>query len=315
MARSKGQVKLIMANTPTSSPYADLTEAVRPNRRHWLLEFVVRLFKEKPLGAAGLVVVVLLGLMAAFADLVAPYAYDEQILAESLEGYSWRHFLGTDQMGRDLFSRIIYGARISLIVGISCVLASTLTAVLFGVLSGYFGGIVDNVCQRFVDAFMTIPDLVFVLTLMAVFGPGLLNIILSLSVVSFFWNTRVIRGEVLSLRENQYIEAARSVGASDLRIMLKYILPNCVAPIIVLSSIRIGGFILGEASISFLGFGIPPPLPTWGGMLTGAGVTYMLRAPWLAIWPGVALSLTVFSFNMLGDGMRDLLDPRLRGSQ
>ena len=304
-----------MTSTPTSSPYADLTEAVRPNRRHWLLEFVVRLFKEKPLGAAGLVVVVLLGLMAAFADLVTPYAYDEQILAESLEGYSWRHFLGTDQMGRDLFTRVIYGARTSLIVGISCVLLSTSTAVLFGVLSGYFGGIIDTVCQRFVDAFMTIPDLVFVLTLMAVFGPGLLNIILSLSVVSFFWNTRVIRGEVLSLRENQYIEAARSVGATDLRIMLKYILPNCVAPIIVLSSIRIGGFILGEASISFLGFGIPPPLPTWGGMLTGAGVTYMLRAPWLAIWPGVGLSLTVFSFNMLGDGMRDLLDPRLRGSQ
>ena len=127
MARSKGQVKLIMANTPTSSPYADLTEAVRPNRRHWLLEFVVRLCKEKPLGAAGLVVVVLLGLMAVFADIVTPYAYDEQILADSLEGYSWRHFLGTDQMGRDLFSRVIYGARISLIVGVSCVLAVSYT--------------------------------------------------------------------------------------------------------------------------------------------------------------------------------------------
>ena len=152
MARSKGQVKLIVTIPPTSSPYSDLTDVLRPNRRHWFLEFVVRLFRDKPLGAAGLVVVVLLGLMAVFADIVTPYAYDEQILADSLEGYSWRHFLGTDQMGRDLFSRVIYGARISLIVGISCVLASTSTAVLFGVLSGYLGGIVDTVSQRFVDA-------------------------------------------------------------------------------------------------------------------------------------------------------------------
>ena len=153
------------------------------------------------------------------------------------------------------------------------------------------------------------------LTLMAIFGAGMFNVILSLSIVSFFWNTRVIRAEVLSLKEQQYVEAARSIGASDIRIMFRYILRNAIAAIIVLSTIRIGAFILAEASISFLGFGIPPPFPTWGGMLTGTGVTYMLSAPWLAIWPGLALSCTVFSFNMLGDAMRDLLDPRLKGSR
>ena len=191
---------------------------------------------------------------------------------------------------------------------------STTSAVLFGLVSGYYGGRFDTVLQRIVDAFMTIPDLIFVLTLMTIFGRGMWNVIFSLSIISFFWNTRVIRAEVLSLKENQYVEATRSLGSSNLRIMVRHILPNAMAPIIVLATIRIGAFILAEASISFLGFGIPPPFPTWGGMLSGTGVTYMYRAPWLAIWPGLALGLTVFAFNMLGDAMRDLLDPRLKGN-
>lgn len=290
-------------------------EAPWSKRPPWWLEFVQRLFREKPLGAAGAVVVLVLIFLALFADFITPFGFAEQHLDEALQSYSWRHLLGTDQLGRDLFSRLVYGARISLMVGFACVAISTTSAVLFGLVSGYFGGRFDTMVQRVVDAFMTIPDLIFVLVLMAIFGRGTWNVILSLSIISFFWNTRVIRAEVLSLRENQYVEAAQSIGASNLRIMLRHLLPNIMAPIIVLTTIRIGGFILAEASISFLGFGIPPPFPTWGGMLTGTGVTYMYRAPWLALWPGLALSVTVFAFNMLGDAMRDLLDPRLKGDR
>lgn len=162
---------------------------------------------------------------------------------------------------------------------------------------------------------MAIPDLVFVLTFMAVFGPGLVNVILALSLISLIWNSRVVRGEVLALKQSQYVEAAQAIGASTFRIMFLQVLPNALAPIIVLGTTRIGGYILGEASLSFLGFGVPPPLPTWGGILSGTGITYMYRAPWLAIWPGFALGITVFAFNMLGDAMRDLLDPRLRGAR
>ena len=283
-------------------------------KRPWWLEFVQRLFREKPLGAAGAVIILLLGIIAILADVVAPYGFAEQNLDEPLLSYGWHHLLGTDQLGRDLFSRVVYGARISLMVGLICVTLSTTSAVLFGLVSGYYGGRFDTALQRIVDAFMTIPDLIFVLTLMTIFGRGMWNVIFSLSIISFFWNTRVIRAEVLSLKENQYVEATRSLGSSDVRIMVRHILPNAMAPIIVLATIRIGAFILAEASISFLGFGIPPPFPTWGGMLSGTGVSYMYRAPWLAIWPGLALGLTVFAFNMLGDAMRDLLDPRLKGN-
>jgi peptide/nickel transport system permease protein len=290
-----------------------LVREALPKRRPWWWTFLVRLFREKPLGAIGGVIVLVIGLLAIFADFIAPYGFQEQNLHEARQGYSWRHLLGTDQLGRDVFSRVVYGARISLTVGFSCLAISTTSAVIFGLICGYFGGRFDTAMQRLVDAFMTIPDLVFVLVFMAVFGRGTLNVILALSVISFFWNTRIIRGEVLHLKENQYVEAAHIIGASTLRIMFQHILPNAAAPIIILATIRVGTFILAEASISFLGFGIPPPYPTWGGMLTGTGVTYMYRAPWVAIWPGLALSLTVFGFNMLGDAMRDLLDPRLRG--
>ncbi|RMF86654.1 MAG: ABC transporter permease [Nitrospinota bacterium] len=277
--------------------------------------FLRRLFTEKPLGALGAVIILVLVLVALFADYLAPYGFSEQNLSEALEGYSRKHFLGTDQLGRDVFSRVLYGARISLTVGFACVAISITGAVLLGLISGYFGGKIDAALQRLVDAFMAIPDLVFVLTFMAVFGPGMLNVILALSLISLIWNSRVVRGEVLSLKQNPYVEAARAMGASTFRIMFLQILPNAVAPVIILGTTRIGGYILGEASLSFLGFGIPPPFPTWGGMLSGTGITYMYRAPWLAIWPGFALGITVFAFNMLGDAMRDLLDPRLRGSK
>jgi peptide/nickel transport system permease protein len=292
-------------------PYVDQRP---PRKRSAWTHFLKRLCTEKPLGALGAVIIVVLVGVAVFADYLAPYGFSEQRLSEALQSYSWSHPLGTDQLGRDVLSRVLYGARISLTVGFACVTVSLTGAVFLGVISGYFGGRIDAVLQRLVDAFMAIPDLVFVLTFMAVFGPGLLNVVLALSLISLIWNSRVVRGEVLALKQSPYVEAARALGASTWRVMLVQILPNALATIIVLGTTRIGGYILGEASLSFLGFGIPPPFPTWGGMLSGTGITYMYRAPWLAIWPGFALGITVFAFNMLGDAMRDLLDPRLRGT-
>lgn len=292
-----------------------IEESFSPPKRSAWGDFLWRLFTQKPLGAVGAVIIVTLVLVALFADFIAPYGFSEQRLSDALQSYSWNHLLGTDQLGRDVFSRVIYGSRISLTVGFVCVTISIVGAVLVGLISGYFGGKIDAALQRVIDAFMAIPDLVFVLTFMAVFGPGLLNVIIALSTISLIWNSRVVRGEVLSLKQNPYIEAARAMGASTFRIMFLQLLPNAVASIIVLGTTRIGGYILGEASLSFLGFGVPPPFPTWGGMLSGTGITYMYRAPWLAIWPGLALGITVFAFNMLGDALRDLLDPRLRGAK
>jgi peptide/nickel transport system permease protein len=224
-------------------------------------------------------------------------------------------YLGTDNLGRDLFSRIVYGARISMTVGFGAVGLSLLLATFLGVTSGYFGGKVDVLVQRLVDACMAFPPLVILLSIMAVLGPGLLNVILVLGIVPSANRSRVIRSATLAAKENQFVEAARAVGAGHLRIILRYILPNVMAPIIIIATNALGGVILAESTLSFLGFGVPPPHPSWGEMLSGSGRSYMYRAPWMAIWPGVAISLGVFGFNMLGDALRDLLDPRLRGSQ
>jgi peptide/nickel transport system permease protein len=274
-----------------------------------------RLVKEKPLGAFGGVLVVGLMLCAIFAHWIAPYPYDETNVRQRLKPPGAQFYLGTDNLGRDVFSRIIYGARISVTVGFGAVTLSVLLATIMGVTSGYFGGKVDVFVQRIVDAAMSFPPLVLLLSIMAVLGPGLLNIILVLGIIPSANRSRVIRSATLSAKENQYVEAARAVGASHLRIILLYILPNVMAPIIIVATNALGAVILVEATLSFLGFGVPPPYPSWGEMLSGSGRSYMYKAPWMAIWPGVAISLAVFGFNMLGDALRDLLDPRLRGGQ
>jgi peptide/nickel transport system permease protein len=276
---------------------------------------VWRLVKEKPLGAFGGVLVVGLLLCAIFAHWIAPYPYDETNVRQRLKPPGAQFYLGTDNLGRDVFSRIIYGARISVTVGFGAVSLSILLATILGVTSGYFGGKVDVFVQRLVDACMAFPPLVILLSLMAVLGPGLLNVILVLGIFPSFNRSRVIRSATLAAKENQYVEAARAVGASHLRVILCYILPNVMAPIIIVGTNALGAVILVEATLSFLGFGVPPPYPSWGEMLSGSGRSYMYKAPWMAIWPGIAISLAVFGFNMLGDALRDLLDPRLRGSQ
>jgi peptide/nickel transport system permease protein len=274
-----------------------------------------RLVREKPLGAFGGMLVLVLMLCAIFAHWIAPYPYDETNVRQRLKPPSAQFYLGTDNLGRDVFSRIIYGARISVTVGFGAVTLSILLATILGVSSGYFGGKVDVFIQRVVDAAMAFPPLVILLSIMAVLGPGLLNVILVLGIVPSANRSRVIRSATLAAKENQYVEAARAVGASHLRILLCYILPNIMAPIIIVATNALGAVILVEATLSFLGFGVPPPYPSWGEMLSGSGRSYMYKAPWMAIWPGVAISLAVFGFNMLGDALRDLLDPRLRGSQ
>jgi peptide/nickel transport system permease protein len=274
-----------------------------------------RLVKEKPLGAFGGVMVLGILLCALCAHWIAPFPYDETNVRQRLKPPGAQFYLGTDNLGRDLFSRIVYGARISVTVGFGAVVLSVLLATLVGVLSGYFGGTVDMLVQRIVDAWMAFPPLFFVLSIMAVLGPGLLNVILALGVVTAANRSRIIRSATLTTKENQFVEAAQALGASHPRIILLYILPNVMAPIIIIATNALGGVILAEAALSFLGLGVPPPYPSWGEMLSGSGRSYMYKAPWMAIWPGVAISLAVFGFNMLGDALRDLLDPRLRGGQ
>ncbi|PYN32020.1 MAG: ABC transporter permease [Candidatus Rokuibacteriota bacterium] len=272
----------------------------------------LRFAREKPLGTIGGVIILGLLVMAVFADRIAPYAYDESIAR--MKPPSARFWMGTDNLGRDIWSRVVYGARISVTVGFATVALATLIATAIGISSAYVGGAYDIVVQRVVDAWMSFPGLVIVLSLMAALGPGLLNLILALSVLGAAGASRVIRGSTLSLMQNPYIEAARAIGAGHARVILCYVLPNVMATILILATIGLGTVILAEAGLSFLGFGIPPPYPSWGGMLSGSGRTFMYYAPWMALFPGVAISLAVFGFNMLGDALRDVLDPRLRGA-
>jgi len=273
----------------------------------------VRLFREKPLGFVGAVIVLIMVIMAAFAPWIAPYHYEEPHFSNSLEGSSFRFILGTDFLGRDLFSRLVYGARISITVAVGAVLLGSFLSGFIGITSGYLGGRYDTIVQRAVDAWMSVPPLLFLLFLMSILGPSALNVTIVLGLVAIR-ESRVLRGSVLSLKEQAFIEAARVNAASTVRILWKHILPNVMVPIIILASLRLGQVILIEASLSYLGYGVPAPTPSWGRMLASESRTYMETAPWLAIWPGVFLSLTVFGWNVLGDALRDLLDPRMRGT-
>ncbi len=303
-------------------PYRETSMAEERKRRPLLIDVFIRMVREKPLGTVGGVIVLLLVFTAIFADLawlglpdvgLSPYRPAEQALAERLEPPSGTHILGTDNLGRDLLSRVIHGARISITVGLVGSALCTLVATLIGIISGFAGGKTDIVIQRFVDAFMCFPPLFVFLTVMALVGQGLWQVILVLGIVRAIGQSRVLRGAVIGIKENVYVEAARSIGCSRTRTLYKHILPNIMAPVITIFAVSSGYLILGEAILSFLGYGIPAPTASWGGMLSGAGRRYMEQAPWLALWPGVALCITVYGLNMLGDAIRDLLDPRLRG--
>lgn len=288
-----------------------LTQARARHPLRTLLHFVQR----KPLGAFGGVLVVVFTVMAVFANLVAPYDYRENHLTRALEPPSRAFILGTDPLGRDLFSRLVYGARISMYVGLGVVALGLLLSLTIGLTSGYAGGRYDMVVQRLVDAWMAFPGLVILLTVMALVGPGLVNVIVTLGISVGISSSRIVRGATLAARANPYIDAAHSLGAGHLRIILRHLLPNVTAPVIILATLAFGNAILVEAALSFLGLGVPPPAPSWGGMLSGDARTYMFDAPWLALWPGVFITAAVFGFNTLGDALRDVLDPRLRGAR
>jgi peptide/nickel transport system permease protein len=281
--------------------------------RHILLDVLFRLVQQKRLGTLGGFIVVVFIFTGLFANFLAPMMYDEIVPGAFRKPPSTQFLLGTDQLGRDLFSRIIYGARFSMIVAVGGTSLSIVVAVLIGVVSGFFGGKIDIIVQRLVDAAMSFPWLVFVLSIIAIIGPGIIQVIIVLGLINGIRNSRIVRGAVIGLKENTFIDAAKAIGCSRTKILIRHVFPNITAPVIIIFSASLGYMILAEATMSFLGYGIPPPVPSWGGMLTIGGRRYMLLAPWIAIWPGVALSVVVFGVNVFGDALRDLLDPRLRG--
>ena len=284
-----------------------------PKGRTRLAGFFIRMVKEKPLGTVSGIIILLLIFVSIFADDLAPYPYDEVHPADRLTGPSAQYVLGADHIGRDLLSRLIHGARISLVVGLTATTLNVVVAVLIGGTSGFFGGKLDLAVQRFVDAWMAFPGLLLLLTIMSVVGKGLPQTILVLGIAGGVGSSRVVRGAVIGIKENDYFLAAKAVGTPTTQILIRHLVPNIVAPLIIIFSINIGGVIITEASLSFLGFGLPVKIPSWGGMLSREGRLFMEQAPWLALWPGLSLTLVVYSLNMFGDAMRDLLDPRLRG--
>ncbi len=262
----------------------------------------------------GVIILLLIGI-SLFADALAPYPYNKIHLRDRMQEASVQYLLGTDHVGRDLLSRLIHGARISLGVGLAATTINVLVALLVGGVSGFLGGKLDLAMQRLVDAWIAFPGLLLLLTIMSIVGQGLLQIIVVLGVTGGIGGSRVARGAVIGVKEHDYFLAARAVGTPPTRILLRHVLPNIAAPLIVIFSINVGAVIIAEASLSFLGFGLPVNVPSWGGMLSREGRRYMELAPRLALWPGLCLTVTVYCLNMFGDAMRDLLDPRLRGGQ
>ena len=253
--------------------------------------------------------------MAIFADVLAPYHYDEIHVLDRFQGSSARYPLGTDQLGRDYMSLIIYGARISLLVGLATTALGVTLSTLIGGISGFLGGKSDLLVQRFADAWNAFPGLILLLTVMSLVGQGVVQIILVLGISEGLGGSRVMRGWVMSLKENLYFQAAEAVGNTRWRAFIRHAVPNVMPLVIIGFSMSIGGVILSIASLSFLGYGLPPTIPEWGGLLSVTGRRYMEEAPHLALWPGLFLTIVVYSLNMFGDAMRDLLDPRLRGSE
>ena len=282
-------------------------------KRHSLFtNLIIRMVKEKPLGTIGLVITVLLLLAGIFANFLAPHGMNEMI-GVPMQPPSSKFWLGTDNLGRDLLSRVIFGARISVIVGMVATAISTVVSTFIGLLSGYIGGAFDLIVQRFVDAVMCLPSMLLLMVIMSIIGTGMWQVIIVLGISFGIIGTRMVRGLVIGMKENMYVNAASAIGGSTSTIVMKHILPNIMPTVIILFSMGIPGTILTEAGLSFLGFGIPPPNPSWGGMLSGSARTFMFQAPWMAFWPGLALSIMVYGINMFGDAVRDILDPRLTG--
>jgi len=271
--------------------------------------------RRQPLGAASAALIVIIVLTAIFADVLAPYDPLETRPEIRLARPSWEHPFGTDDIGRDVFSRIIHGSRISLWVGLLAVGIGTAAGMVIGLLCGYCEGRLDLIFQRVMDAIQAIPGLVLALAIVSVLKPNTTNAMLAIAIVIIPGNSRIVRGAVMTAKQNRYVEAAQAIGCQHPRIILSHILPNVTAPILIIASIWLGNAILIEATLSFLGVGTQPPTPSWGLMLSSTGRAFMEQAPWLAVFPGLAISLAVLGFNMFGDTLRDAWDPKLRNTR
>ncbi|MGL6169400.1 MAG: nickel transporter permease [Fusobacteriaceae bacterium] len=274
---------------------------------------VWRRLKKNKMAVLGLVIIVTMIIIAVFANVIADYdtVVIKQNLSERLQSPSMKHILGTDEFGRDIFARLIHGARVSLKVGVVAVSFSIAIGGTLGALAGFYGGKLDNVIMRIMDIFLAIPSILLAIAIVSALGPNLFNLMIAISISSVPGYARIVRASVLSIRDQEYIEAAKAIGASDMRIIFRHIIPNSLAPVIVQGTLGVAGAILSTAGLSFIGLGIQPPAPEWGSMLSG-GRQYLRYAWWVTTFPGVAIMMTILSLNLLGDGLRDALDPRLK---
>jgi peptide/nickel transport system permease protein len=293
---------------PPFAPAAVDDAAASPRSRAGVADFCRR----QPLGTVGLALVLVMAVAGLGAEWIAPYSPTSNDFAAMTEPPSWAHIMGTDQFGRDLFSRIVFGARTAFIVGFSCALVGGVTGLVLGVASAYFGGRIDLVLQRVLDVVMAFPLIILALAVIAVFGGGVFNVILAITIPLIPRCARVVRSSALAIREVPYIDAARACGFGHTRIILRHMVPNVLAPFLIMLTAFVGQAILAEASLSYLGLGVQEPVAAWGLMLQGGAEEYASTAPWIAIFPGVAIALTVFGFSLFGDALRDALDPKLR---
>lgn len=290
-----------MSNTNTSNK----------KRSQWVE--VWRRLKRNKMAVLGLIILIILVLLAVFADVIANYdnVVIKQNLTHRLQGPSAAHWLGTDEFGRDIFARVVHGTRVSLQVGIVAVGISIVIGGILGAVAGYYGGKLDNTIMRIMDIFLAVPSILLAIAIVSALGPSIINLMLAISISSVPSYARIVRASVLSIRDQEFIEAAKAIGASNTRIIFRHIIPNSLAPVIVQATLGVASAILSTAGLSFIGLGIQPPAPEWGSMLSG-GRQYLRYAWWVTTFPGVAIMITILSLNLLGDGLRDALDPRLK---
>ena len=283
-----------------------------PDQRRSPLRSARQFIRRQPLGTIGLLIVLIMFAAGACADLIAPFDPEANDFAAMMEAPSWAHLLGTDQLGRDIFSRLVFGARTAMLVGFSSAVVGGIIGLVLGVTSAYFGGWFDLVFQRVLDVLMAFPLIILALAVVSVFGTGVINVIIAITIPLVPRCGRVVRASALAVREVPYVDAARALGFSHARIVLRHMLPNVVAPFLILLSAFVGQAILAEASLSYLGLGVQEPVPAWGLMLQGGAEEYATTAPWIAVFPGLAIMLTVLGISLFGDALRDAIDPKLR---
>jgi peptide/nickel transport system permease protein len=280
-------------------------------KKHGEFYIVARRLSKNSSAVIGFIITVFLVVIAIFAPLIAPYPYDKMDLSHARDAPSWEHLFGTDELGRDVFSRIVWGSRFSLSIGVLAVLMSTAIGMVFGALAGFFGGTVDDIIMRLTDILQSIPGILLAIAVSVVLGPGFFNTLLALAIGGIPMTIRLLRGSILGIRHQEYLEAATSINASSPRIIYRHVIPNSFSPVLVSSTMSIGHVIMMAAMLSFIGLGVQPPTPEWGAMIAG-GRSLIRSSPWMVIFPGIFIMLAVLALNMFGDGLRDALDPKLK---